>query len=91
MQKTKSMREVPPKFLTVADAYIIKMAPIFRGKWLEYCRHYLSEPVADYRSRLGLTVIWRPTKIEASGNEGLVLKESIEVVSILKFIVPVHI
>lgn len=86
-----SKAALPPKFFfTVANAHIIKMAPVFRGISLKYCRHYFRKPQTKSSRSFGLIIICGSSEIVTFGNEGLVLKEPIEVVvSVLKFVFPV--
>jgi hypothetical protein len=82
---------VPPKFLTFADAHIINVVPVIRGIGLQNGRHYLGDPLAYHSRRLGLTVIYRSSKIEALWYKGFMLKETIKMVPIFKIIFPTQI
>jgi hypothetical protein len=82
---------VPPKFLAFADAHIINVVPIIRGIGLQYGRHYLGKPLANHSHRLGITVVYRSSEIEAFRNKGFMLKETIKMVPIFKNIFPTQI
>ena len=85
MNLSSTLLNIPPEFFTIANCNIIKMLSVIRSIGFKNCRHQLGKPFANCGSCLWLNVISGSSEIEASRNEGLMLKEPIVVISILEF------
>ena len=79
---------IPPKFFAFANGPIIDMLPVNRSIRLKNGWHNLGKPIKNCSSSLRFTIICSTSEIEAFRDKRFMLKESVEVVSLLKIIFP---